>query len=120
MIYVHFPWRLWLDDDAKKPEMEAFRRPPEGEDDWKVARNTPEAHQLIDKFGLPWFIDFDHDLGLDIYDRPDTAIEFLRQLQQENPTAIESIVGYRIHSRNPEGAKNIKAFLESWRKSIEW
>lgn len=111
-------YRLWIDDDAGKPGIEAWRNPPPGEDDWKIAHSSEEAMEIVLNYGIPTFIDFDHDLGLDRFGRIDTSRLFLDWLWQSYPRAIEQIVGYNIHSANPDGAKGIRAFMESWARSL--
>lgn len=110
-------YRLFIDDDARKPGLEDWRYPPTGESDWKIATSTKEAKEIVLQFGIPLFIDFDHDLGLDEFGNEDKALHFLQWLSGAYPTAIDDMIGYNIHSQNPEGAKNIRAFMESWVRS---
>lgn len=110
-------YRLFIDDDARKPGLEEWRYPPAGESDWKIATSTKEAKAIILQHGIPIFIDFDHDLGLDEFGNEDKALIFLKWLQDAFPAAIDQILGYNIHSQNSEGAKNIRAFMESWARS---
>lgn len=110
-------WKLWLDDDSGKPDMEAWRSPPPNETDWKVAHSTAEAIALIILNDCPIFIDFDHDLGLDADGEPDTAMRLLNIWADYYPDDIEKIEGYHIHSRNPAGSQNIQAFMDSWKRS---
>ncbi len=126
------PYSLWIDDDAGKPGMEAWRSPPVydpndplsvvlKDDDWKVAHSTDEAIAIVTEFGIPYCIDFDHDLGLlpknDSRGIFDTSILFLKWLYDTYPNAIDSIAVYNIHSKNVEGARDIEAFLSSWKRS---
>lgn len=110
-------YKLWIDDDANKPGMEEWRSPPKEENNWKVARSTEEAKRIILDYGLPIFIELDHDLGLDKYGKTDKSLNFLKWLEQNYPSAIESIQGYGVHSKNDEGYKDIRSFFESWRKA---
>lgn len=71
---------------------------------------------MVDEFGPPEFIDFDHDLGELEPGFEDKAMRFLKWLEGAYPYAIDGL-DYRIHSANPEGAKNIQAFMDSWRRS---
>lgn len=114
---VYVPYRLWIDDDAGKPDMEAWRSPPSDETDWKVARSSEEAIEIFLKHGTPAFIDFDHDLGLDINGEPDTAMHFLKWLSNFHPFAINQIEGFNVHSQNPQGRENIRSFMTSWKRS---
>jgi len=105
-------YKLFLDDDCKTPGMEAFRYPPDNS--YLSATSSMEAQKIVLEHGIPEFIDFDHDLSGN-----DTAMIFLRWLANTYPEGIKQILGYRIHSRNPDGAKNIRAFMESWKKVNE-
>ena len=104
-------YKLFLDDDAGKPEMESFRNPPIGEENWWIAHSTKEAINLIETVGIPSFIDFDHDLGED-----DSAMKFLNWLANNYPESIDQI-DYKVHSLNQCGKQNIISFMESWKKS---
>ena len=99
-------WKLWLDDqsfDLEVPE----RKPPK---DFFPAESTKRALHMVDEYGLPSFIDFDHDLGGD-----DKATNFLRELIYKYPDG--PVPEYRIHSANPVGAANIQSLMESWKKT---
>jgi len=121
----HPAYSLWIDDDAGKPGMESWRSPPVGEDGWKVAHTSDEAIEIVKQFGIPSFIEFDHDLGAlpcingkkDPRGVYDTTMLFLKWLMETYPNAIDSIAGYNIHSRNIGGAANIEAFMNSWKRS---
>lgn len=92
--------KLFLDD---------LRDPPD--DSFMVARSTEQAVEIINYFGWPSFISFDHDLGGE-----DKATIFLKKLYNMwNET--DPIPEYCVHSANPIGSQNIIAFMESWKKS---
>jgi hypothetical protein len=109
-------YKLWLDDDANKPGMADWRSPPKDEDNWKVARSTKEAKQIVLQYGIPVYMELDHDLGLDEHGKTDKALYFLKWLEQNFPAAIDSILGYNVHSKNEEGHADIRSFLDSWAK----
>lgn len=110
-------WKLWIDDDTFTPDIEDWRKPPAGETDWKIATNSAGALICCMAYGIPEFIDFDHDLGELASGESDTSMKFLKDLFDFYPDAIDEIKGYRIHSANPEGAKNIEAYMDSWKRS---
>lgn len=110
-------WKLWLDDDTYTPNIEDWRKPPAGETDWKVATTSAGALILCMAHGIPEFMDLDHDLGKLSTGKTDTAMKFLHDLFDMYPEAIDEIKDYRIHSANPEGAKNIQAYMDSWKRS---
>ena len=111
-------WYLFIDDDARTPNLESWRYPP-NQLGWKIAVSTEEAQALVETFGVPSLIDFDHDLGPLPDGTIDTSMRFLKWLSEEYPDAIKTIEDYKIHSQNPTGAKNIQSFMESWRRSME-
>lgn len=92
-------WSLYLDDERPCP------------DGYVLARSTQEALALCLDRGLPERMSLDHDLGDD-----DTAMRFLRALDELYP---EPPYFWQIHSANPVGAKNLEAFLRSWRATLE-
>jgi len=111
-------YRCWIDDDAGKPEVEAWRSPPSDETDWVIARSTAEAVQITIARGVASFYEFDHDLGEDPESgETDTVMNFLSWLFQMFPNAIDEVKDWNTHSMNPNGADNINAFMRSWRRS---
>ncbi len=99
--------KLWIDDDAKTPGMASFRYPPD--DSFTIALSTKEAKAIVEEKGFPFELGLDHDLG------DSTVLEFLYWLEERFPDKLPPI--YTIHSRNPSGAKNNEAFMNSWAKS---
>lgn len=95
-------YKMFIDD---------IRQPPPGE--WVVARSSNEALAYIQTNGMPAFISFDHDLGED-----DTTMVFLRKLVDFVWNGDDFPPAYEVHSANPVGAKNIIAFMESWKRSL--
>lgn len=94
-------WNMFIDD---------VRNPPDGE--WIVCRSTDEALEKVRSLGFPDLISFDHDLGGE-----DTTMVFLRRLVNEEWDGISPPPDYTIHSANPVGVENIRAFMESWKRS---
>lgn len=77
-----------------------------------IARSSDDAKNIVYRCGDPAFCSFDHDLGGD-----DTTMEFLKwyaNVHSDENTVIPSFV---VHSANPVGAKNIIAFMDSWKRS---
>lgn len=95
-------YRMFIDDE---------RNPPIG--DWVVVRSSDQAIKFVQENGPPAFISFDHDLGGD-----DTTMVFLKKLV-DIWDDTDLIPDYQVHSANPVGSKNIVAFMESWKRSIE-
>jgi hypothetical protein len=110
-------WNLFIDDERNPIDVkwgswqdQALYRDSE----WIIARNWLEILELIDSFGLPQIISFDHDLG----DGEITGYEIAKKLANmvmdgaELPTDFE----FRVHSKNPPGAANIKNYMENFLK----
>lgn len=94
-------YKLFIDDE---------RHPPiKDEEDWTIARSSEQAKQCVERFGVPAFISFDHDLGGD-----DTSMVFIHWLIEyciinnyEFPTE------FYVHSQNPVGSQNIHGLMAS-------
>lgn len=110
-------YQLFLDDlrDVEK------YYPNQG---FKVARSYYEAVALVQEFGVPEFISFDHDLG-DIHDGEEmTGYSFAKYLinllldEKEKGNPVQ-IFEFNIHSSNPKGAINIETYLNNGFKAIK-
>lgn len=88
------------------------------ENDWIIVRNYYEFCNYMQKFGLPDFISFDHDLADEHYGdfefsdyKEKTGYECAKWLVDwclENGLQIPD---YIVHSANPIGKKNIESYL---------
>lgn len=91
------------------------------EDNVVLCRSSYEAAQACKSRGGPPSLMFlDHDLGLlrpetGLISRGlDTTMRFLKWATDRYP---EWDFDYDVHSMNPEGTKNIRAFLDSFTRS---
>lgn len=103
-------WKLFLDDERNPRDVFADG----DEHGWTVARSTEEAKKNVLAQGWPERIAFDHDLGYS-----DTAVIFLRWFIDwcfDNDCA--KVPRCTIHSQNPEGVKNLRSILYSWKKTL--
>jgi hypothetical protein len=109
-------WKLWLDDQCRTPDLEDFRYPPEGDDNWKTATSSAEAIEIVATYGFPEFMSLDCDLGM-LPDgiTPDTSMRFIKWLYERYPNN-EPL--WTIHSQNPIAAKNLESFLLGWKRSL--
>lgn len=92
-------YRLCIDDK---------RFPDQG---WVVARTSAAAVSIVARYGMPQEIAFDHDLG-----EGDSVILFIRWLGEELAAKTLNFpvdFKYSVHSQNPVGAENIKAWMNS-------
>lgn len=100
-------WKLYLDD---------VRYPADAT--YIVARTVEEAQQLIEQYGVPEHISFDHDLGVDntgnlIPDGYDFA-KWLAEMDMNGEIMLPKDFTFEVHSQNPVGAENIRAYLSSY------
>ena len=85
----------------------------------EVARTSKEAIDLLEKFGLPTFVSFDHDLGGD-----DTGMKVMWHMiygDMDGKWNISSISQVQIHTANIVGRKNLQGLWSSYcaRKGCE-
>lgn len=82
--------------------------------EWFIVRNWNEVLELVVSFGFPKMISFDHDLGKD----EKTGYEIAQRLCDMIMDGIPLPEGfeYRVHSKNPVGAENIKAYMDNFLK----
>lgn len=96
-------YRLFLDDE---------RYPPEG--DWKIARSVEEFILLVEHYGMPNRISFDHDLaGQDGIH----AAKWLVEQIMDGRIDFGPEFTYTVHSMNPIGAENIRSYMDSFMRS---
>ena len=90
-------WTLFLDDE-RTPTWDLGP-------DVLVARTCDQARELVNEFGCPSVISFDHDLGT-----PETGLSFLWWLIDEDlddRLDLATVTRVIVHSMNPTRAKNI-------------
>lgn len=123
--------KLFL-DDVRTIDMVYQNYNPE---DWVLVRNYHEFVNYIQKYGLPEFISFDHDLGVEHmewffnnggYDSLPDPLEadFIEKTGYDAAKWLCSYVidndlklpDYAVHSANPIGRKNIISYLENFKK----
>jgi hypothetical protein len=106
-------WRLFLDDE---------RSPTYDLGDVLVAIDSDEAIRLVTELGFPEWISLDHDLGKDLDGavKP-TAMKFLWWLidmDLDGNLDLREIKRVIIHSRNPEGSKNLAGLWDGYAADI--
>lgn len=97
-------WKLFIDDE---------RMPVHP--DFIIARNSYDAIWMINNYGFPIEIAFDHDLG-----GQDTAmrvVAYLEELVYIKEVKLPKNFTYTVHSQNPIGKKNI---IIAMNKLIDW
>lgn len=97
---------LWLDDVRNPGKDRDHDIPRDALVIWANCVELAKFH--VQRYGLPDHMYLDHDLG-----ENSTVMEFLRWLHLSNFTPTFE---YTVISMNPEGAKAIVAFIESWKR----
>lgn len=82
--------------------------------DWVIARNWFEVLEIVVTFGLPSMISFDHDLG----ENEKTGYEIAQKLCDMIMDGIDlpENFEFRVHSKNPVGAENIRSYMNNFLK----
>lgn len=97
--------KLFLDDE---------RVPPELEMDWVIIRTYEGFTRHIETHGLPEFISFDHDLGLE-----KTGYDCAKWLTEYCMDRDIRLPEYYVHSQNPVGRDAIVQLLERFKELQE-
>lgn len=82
--------------------------------DWVIARNWFEVLEIVVTFGLPSMVSFDHDLG----ENEKTGYEIAQKLCDMIMDGIDlpENFEFRVHSKNPVGAENIRSYMNNFLK----
>ncbi len=125
--------RLFLDDVRVPYDVFRMNINPlyENDSDWVIVRSYYEFVNYIEKFGLPMYISFDHDLSYDAYlpENQEGDIDYENLEEKTGYDACKwlceyclennlSIPEYYVHSANPVGKKNIEMYLENFKKHL--
>ena len=107
MSVKNLPWKLYL-DDIRYPDDSTYI----------IARTVEEAQQLIEQYGVPEYISFDHDLGMDemgnILKTGYDLAKWLVEMDMDGVITLPKSFTFEVHSQNPVGAENIRAYLSSY------
>lgn len=125
--------KLFLDDLRTLDMIYPDQDPKE----WVIVRNYHEFINYIQKFGLPEFISFDHDLGFEHtrwyfenggHDNPPdpsvadftekTGYDCAKWLVNYCVDNNKMVPIWYVHSHNPVGATNIREYLKNAEKHI--
>lgn len=99
--------RLFLDDVRPRP------------DGWAVARSFGQFERILELYGVPATISFDHDLGMEHYkDANDKVIDYSKYTEKTGYDCAKLLVERNefpklaiVHSWNSAGAMNIANLL---------
>ena len=84
-----------------------------------IVRSFSEAVSFVLEKGVPSFISFDHDLGMNEGVLLETGYDFAKWLVENDIEGIIEIpknFTFNVHSANPVGAKNIEDYLNNYLK----
>jgi hypothetical protein len=104
--------RIFL-DDIRSPKVEKFDR---------ICRTPREFMEIIrdclDKGETISYISFDHDLGVDpeTGDLYSSGLELAQALCLRDHGLLSEDFTYNVHSSNPVGAENIRAYMDNYLK----
>lgn len=100
-------YKMYLDD---------IREP--AKKDYVIIRTAEEAITYIQKYGMPVYISFDHDLGENIMTGYDFA-KWLVEQSLDGNIVFPKKFSFNVHSANPVGAENIEKILENYLNHIK-
>lgn len=115
-------WTLFL-DDIRFPEDVRYNYGPYRY--LRICRSMDDAVWAVKQYGLPTFISFDHDLADQHYiigDGEKTGYTFAKwfcDYVMDNNLMLPVGFGYFVHSMNPVGAENIRAYMENFLKAYD-
>ena len=103
-------YKLYIDDDPK------FRPTPiENNVVWMRAYSNTGALDIIERYGYPDHISFDHDLG-----KNQVVTEFITIILTKLIDEHKDIpFSYDIHSKNPLAKERIDSLFQSYYKVIK-
>lgn len=109
------PYQLFLDDIRHVPMV----YPDLTDEDFVIVRNAEAFKTVIQECGLPQFISFDNDLGLDAHGHiaPD-GYAAAKWLVYESGLDLRTLK-YHVHSANPVAAEQIRGLLDNYLKHLQ-
>lgn len=100
-------WKLYL-DDIRTPKDPTF----------VISRTVEDSKKLILSCGVPFFISFDHDLGVDnngvLLPTGYDFAKWLVEMDMDEIIRFPEDFYFTVHSQNPVGAKNIQKYLRNY------
>lgn len=114
------PYKLFIDDIRNISDIYPSHNPEE----WILARNGWEAINIIKEKGMPIYIAFDHDLGLNLTTlKPErSGYDVATMIYGAVERGIWSLpegFSFGVHSANPIGAENIRNKMNDLIKAVQ-
>lgn len=100
-------WKLFLDDE-RYPIFEGIQ------DLFQIARNFDDAVWMVENYGIPYHMSLDHDLGSPGNRTGMDFVKWFAEYVLENELDLPPDFTYYVHSQNPVGADNMRAYLEQF------
>ena len=101
--------KLYLGDIRKIPD-----------DSYILVESYEDAVEYVIQNGIPYFISFDHDLGVDKYNNLlPTGYDFAKwivEMDMDGRYIFPDNFNYIVHSANPVGKENIERYLINYFK----
>jgi len=80
---------------------------------WTIARTMAQVQDLVQEWGFPDFVSFDHDLTTNEPSGKDIA-NWMIEGDMDGVHRIPDEFRFYVHSRNPVGKANIESLLSSY------
>jgi len=106
-------YKLYL-DDIRDPKDSGYS----SNDDWEICRTPEEAMQTIKVLGCPYFISFDHDMGMGTMLTGMDLAKWIVKKNEKKEIFLPSAFSFKVHSANPIGAENIRSYLNNYLEMI--
>jgi hypothetical protein len=100
--------------EIKKIDLDDIRNPKS--EGWEIIRNFDDFVNLINEFGIPDEISFDHDLG----ENEKTGYDCAKWLCEYCWTNGIPIPTWNVHSANPVGRDNIVQLIQNYEKKLNY
>lgn len=109
-------YSLFLDDDAY-----GVRDPVhfmKGYNDYQIATSFFDASRMINMYGCPYYISFDHDINSFLEEKEYTGLDFAKLIIEYDISAEGNFIPddftFHVHSANGIGAENILSLLNNY------
>ena len=109
------PYKLFLDDLRTVEMIYSYLK----DEDFVVVRSYQDFVSTIEDKGLPEFISFDNDLGLDENgDVAEDGYAAAKWLVYNSGLDISNLT-FKVHSANPVASEQIKGLLDNYIKHLK-
>ena len=106
-------WNLFIDDERYPVNITWGSEEFYAQFPWTIARTMAQVQDLVEQWGFPDFVSFDHDLG----DGEPTGKDIANWMIEGDMDGLHHIPDnfqFYVHSRNPVGKQNIESVLKSY------